>query len=422
MAELDPTITGLESAVEELRRERDLQIKQLGNLVVEGFRSLARKHNLPHEPIGRHEATDPISTQESPSPSEVDSKKQLLIRLHSTLLPSLLSQFTSLHQAFSPMIIWRDTPTQLRITGETLIQIDHTLDEITSVVDSICPTRPPTPNQTDDHDLYELKNYRLHGLDHWIKGQLWGNLGHFIFHSGVHLMETGLSTLEPEPDRGARPSGWGRVWGCIIPCQDSIEMSMNWLKGSEWDSILINWRSSRDAINHLLERHVDRIHGRPSFFSGGPALSEPKKLLGQSFITIIKLTRLFFNKMSTRGINHKPLPLFTNMCSNDLRILSNLGDGLRWNIETIISIVIGPLPPDQFLINQCIRVIDIISAQFQSSAILILSYILPLIPVSSYSFPVHDYFRDWFFNWQTQIQLATQNCIQVAHSLLDQPV
>ncbi|KAI9601447.1 hypothetical protein H4Q26_001265 [Puccinia striiformis f. sp. tritici PST-130] len=169
MAELDPTITGLESAVEELRRERDLQIKQLGNLVVEGFRSLARKHNLPHEPIGRHEATDPISTQESPSPSEVDSKKQLLIRLHSTLLPSLLSQFTSLHQAFSPMIIWRDTPTQLRITGETLIQIDHTLDEITSVVDSICPTRPPTPNQTDDHDLYELKNYRLHGLDHWIK-------------------------------------------------------------------------------------------------------------------------------------------------------------------------------------------------------------------------------------------------------------
>ncbi|KAI9601448.1 hypothetical protein H4Q26_001266 [Puccinia striiformis f. sp. tritici PST-130] len=146
-------------------------------------------------------------------------------------------------------------------------------------------------------------------------------------------------------------------------------MSMNWLKGSEWDSILINWRSSRDAINHLLERHVDRIHGRPSFFSGGPALSEPKKLLGQSFITIIKLTRLFFNK-----------------CLHNLKYL---GDGLRWNIETIISIVIGPLPPDQFLINH---------------------------------FPVHDYFRDWFFNWQTQIQLATQNCIQVAHSLLDQPV
>ncbi|POW18494.1 hypothetical protein PSHT_05756 [Puccinia striiformis] len=126
--------------------------------------------------------------------------------------------------------------------------------------------------------------------------------------------------------------------------------------------------------------------------------------------------------MSTRGINHKPLPLFTNMCSNDLRILSNLGDGLRWNIETIISIVIGPLPPDQFFINQFIRVTDIISAQFQSSAILIVSYILPLIPASSYSFPVHDYFRNWFFNWQTQIQLATQNCIQVANSLLDQPV
>ncbi|POW18496.1 hypothetical protein PSHT_05754 [Puccinia striiformis] len=67
------------------------------------------------------------------------------------------------------------------------------------------------------------------------------------------------------------------------------------------------------------------------------------------------------------------------------------------------------------------NLIEIISAQFQSSVILIVSHVLPLIPVFSYSFPVHDYFRNWFSNWQTQIQLATQNCMQVANSLLDQP-
>ncbi|KAA1085370.1 hypothetical protein PGT21_004878 [Puccinia graminis f. sp. tritici] len=126
----------------------------------------------------------------------------------------------------------------------------------------------------------------------------------------------------------------------------------------------------------------------------GLPMSQAAIQLAQSIFPIIKLAKLFFAKLSRKPVKGKPVPLFTEMSSQQLYSLHKSSEEYGESMmDLVFHLEEADLHPHTSL--SLIRDIQVLSTHFQSYVPLAALYIAPLSPdIDGVSAQI--YFKTWF--------------------------
>ncbi|POW04041.1 hypothetical protein PSTT_10696 [Puccinia striiformis] len=171
---------------------------------------------------------------------------------------------------------------------------------------------------------------------------------------------------------------------CILPATDWIQSTIDRLKASDFDMKYV-----RDPVIQLA------------------------KLV----IPIFKLSRIFFKKLSKRGLNNERLPVFTEMCSNQIECLvkcaAEVSDDL---LQLTVHLDFANRDRGVVTSLEFIELATTLKARFESPLLLVVLYIIPFIPDNE-SLNVQNYYRNWCLTWNNQMSLAIHNFECAAKSL-----
>ncbi|KAI9630037.1 hypothetical protein KEM48_012320 [Puccinia striiformis f. sp. tritici PST-130] len=395
--------------IRRLEKIQRKQHRQQADQAIEAFKSLISKYD-PYcdEHPGR------TSVQEALSAKQVKVKRVLINLLQSSLLPLLHQQFTTLSLSLPPFDFSEEPVSQLKYILQIHSELDNTLDQIVSVISAVCPDPLYASNRTDDQHLNEFKSYRLHGLKKKFHEMMTDEVCQ-IFHQAVQLIQQTKPSTETPVDQAYTDSLRGCLREETFRTCDSIDSIVNWLRGSELDIAQGPWKDELIEIDKILAELMALIN--PPIIAlqneNQPTTSklarQPVIHLAKLVIPLFKLSRLFFNKLSRRGMNRNRLPLYTKMCSSQIESLEvstvnvkcDLADMMR--VLKLADTAYGAASSQDF-----IDVAENLDSRFESTLLLVSLYFLPLIP-DSLSFSDHDHFKIWFVDWNTQFTLATNN-------------
>ncbi|OAV85875.1 hypothetical protein PTTG_30217, partial [Puccinia triticina 1-1 BBBD Race 1] len=209
------------------------------------------------------------------------SKRDIYAHLHSILLPHLKQQF----QSFS-------------------LALDN------------------RPTQTTDRHFQEFKCYRLHGMARAI-----GKLEIMVsvyFLSSRSLIE-GLKLQ--------KTVRWHYIRSSAVLLNESIDETIKWMEGSEFDFIREFW--PHDEMRSSLTNYYFHLSSPDS----ERPMSRPAEQLFRSVIPIMRLSKLFFDKLAREGMKKKLVPLFTEMSSGQLEFLDQAARFMRYGCEWLVKIL-----------------------------------------------------------------------------------
>ncbi|KNE94553.1 hypothetical protein PSTG_12104 [Puccinia striiformis f. sp. tritici PST-78] len=313
------------------------------------------------------------------------------------------------------------------------VKIDHTLSQITEFVAVICPRPPGVPAQTDDNHLEDSKESCSQGL--LVK---------------IINLNQDICTLFDDSSqliKGINYRGWvTRYTGWI---KKSIKAMIGWLKRSEFHHIQHQWEVEVDRMDGILAKLTKLINPtitKPVEEEGEEKkkytkdtveeeedqfelkdLSEPAIKLAHSAMPIIKLSRLFFKKLSRIGNYKFSVEKFTEMSSNQLWRLERSAADISHSIIKLTKEIIqvdvndqahgNPLFPPASALTQTVEDLHPI---FDSSILMIIHYVVPLIdtsPQDHHSLSQSDIdLKTWLVDWNNLILTATQNLIHALHT------
>jgi hypothetical protein len=289
--------------------------------------------------------------------------------------------------------------------------LDSTLDQIVRTIDDLIPGKVPEPSQANDHHYGALKFYRLYGLDQSIREELRIQLLIFYSDSSKIIKEVLQLTTKKRPR-------YSHVFSSAL--EKSIDSAIKWIMRSDLNLIRDAWKVGIQTIDMEWDELLNLSRPRP-IGGGGQRRSQPAIQLTQSTIPILKLSKLFFQKLS-RELKKRYLPLFTEMSSKQLEVLDKSAE----TIHDAISDLLCPLDeahesPRADTTRRLIQAIEQISSRFQGYVLLVVLYVIPLFP------DLHDvssriYFSNWFITWNILLFSATDNAIKAArHFERDHP-
>ncbi|WAR52098.1 hypothetical protein PtB15_1B537 [Puccinia triticina] len=296
----------------ELEHER---IWVQGDLVIQGFRRLIRKYVRPsgqgHDLTTIEDALSTLSIDDSNL-----GKETRLNQLESRLLPTLNSQITDLSESLKPLGLLEELEPKLRIVSQIQVELERNVDEIISFISLVCPEPLSTPNRFDDQLSRQFKSYRLHSLKEKF-GQTTQNII-LVFREGYKLLEK----LKSSPEEVRRLS-YEEFPGAGLVKQTTytIDWAIECIKGTELDVAQHNWMADFDDIDQMqteLRMLID-----PHVYENKRKLRRQKVIhLARLLIGLIKILKLFFTKLSKRGMRMQRLPSFTEMCSEQIESLA----------------------------------------------------------------------------------------------------
>ncbi|KAA1127108.1 hypothetical protein PGTUg99_022446 [Puccinia graminis f. sp. tritici] len=385
-----------------------------GDLVIERFQSLTNKYQSP-----RNEDSSPRgrAMQEDSTIDHVNMKKDLLTKLRSNLLPELGRQITDLVSPLDPTCLKEDPGLQLEIILAVQSELEGTLSQIQSAILTLC-SEPLTSESIRNNDQHrkELKSFRATGLHYRITEELLPDVMYIFDESEELILQMKLSAKR-DPQQPNIAYTRSQIIEYESFSLEGIRSSILWLEGSEFDLVQYHWPKETRGIDKQLEALLNLINGTAHLKEGsrmfGP-LSDPAVRLSKSLLPIIKLSRLFLDKLSNRGMNRKRLPLHTEMRSDQLATLYELAGRVGCEISDVLRVLrTVDRPGDHFVRPACTPITTALEGHFESALLLIPLYFLPLVPDTD-GFPIQTHFKAWFVTWYTQFSLAIQNFIDAA--------
>ncbi|KNF04157.1 hypothetical protein PSTG_02508 [Puccinia striiformis f. sp. tritici PST-78] len=201
---------------------------------------------------------------------------------------------------------------------------------------------------------------------------------------------------------------------------EMIERAINWLKGSELDNIQVTWTNQRPEIEDVLKKYLSFCNQRSGSHNQRQLkpFAERMLKLAKLVIPIIKLYRLFVNKLSEREMNRKQLPKFTTMRTHQLSTIEQLPEDVNNILLELLGVLRDSNPTEEQSTYQILsRTIQSLDNKFKDPLLLILLYFLPILPDTD-GFPTQQYFNEWFAMWKTLFTIAI-NFNTVAGVVLD---
>ncbi|WAR63422.1 hypothetical protein PtB15_17B21 [Puccinia triticina] len=305
-----------------------------GDLVVQGFRRLHSKYSL------RPNESPAESLQESLSSLSLDNEAEfkpvLLDQLQFHLLPLLLRQITSLAQSLNRFSLINDPGPTLQLILEIQAELEPTIDHIQSNITTIFPGSISSPHRADDNHLGVFKSYRLGYLKCLFnQSGLLFNLRIISLRGYELIQEIKLSSEKPEDKSGDDPPPPDELGNYLQRTLHLINSAIMYVKGSELDIAQEFWRLQLRPMQSVIEEMAAMANpqsnstndGQRPMMMGKQLDHEPAIHLARLLIPIIKLCKIFFVKISKRGMNSKRLPVFTKMSSEQIQSLADsMGD------------------------------------------------------------------------------------------------
>ncbi|POW15891.1 hypothetical protein PSTT_01841 [Puccinia striiformis] len=356
-----------------------------GDLVLAAYRIMASKCSPSND-----ERPLPTYNQRCIPIDQLRLRRDPLTQLESSLLPLLGNHLTRIQVLVEPHNLLKNPRSQLKLILDHQLELDQTLDQIISALHTICPTRTSDflPTEENDGHFEEYKVFRFDGLDHYIKREL---------------------------------------------LEDAIESTKQWFNGSEFDNVQAHWWYQLEDIDEVLEKFSILIDppdsmeenevGDEPVDNQSQSHSEGAIRLAKLVLPIIKLSRLFFKKLSRRGMNMKKFPLFTEMRSVQLRYLDDSAGQILIHLTQLYEILESVNIPFEVDTSgpDIIQIAEQIETDFQSFLYLILLHFLPQIP-DNCRFTTQNYYAIWFVTWNTQLTSAISHLTVAAKSLRDDPL
>ncbi|KAI7938247.1 hypothetical protein MJO28_015167 [Puccinia striiformis f. sp. tritici] len=313
-----------------------------GDLAIKGFQRLIEKYD---QPI--NQGQDPMTFEGhfatlSIKETSASAKERVLDDLQSNLLPALQRHLSNLSYSFKPSGLLKEFGSKIKQVLGIQLEIERTIDRIEShKIDLACHERniPIIPNRVDDQHLKRLKSYRLYSLkENFIE---MSSHIRFIFREASMLL--GALKLDPHLPHISHTNFTGDY--LVDQAYELIDCTVECIKGSELNLAQTYWKSDLNGINdRLLEYQIlvdSHTHYSPENHEEPreKLLRKPVIQLAKVAIPLIKFSRLFFSKLSIRGVNVKRLASFTEMNSAEIKLLAQapgLIFGLLFRLQRIL--------------------------------------------------------------------------------------
>ncbi|PLW16103.1 hypothetical protein PCANC_17484 [Puccinia coronata f. sp. avenae] len=130
-------------------------------------------------------------------------------------------------------------------------------------------------------------------------------------------------------------------------------------------------------------------------------------IVAQSLLPIIKLSRLFFNKLSTYG--KQSLPFFTEMHSDQLKPIQNLPCRVLSALRKFLKHLGLASSPERIFPRLLLaKTTKLLKASCEPSLVIISHHFILLAP-DAYSSAGQNSFKNWYVTWYNHFNLAMQN-------------
>ncbi|KAI7956801.1 hypothetical protein MJO28_003896 [Puccinia striiformis f. sp. tritici] len=328
---------------------------------------------------------------------EAGLKEVILDRLQSTL-PVLKSQFGALSQLLNPSCLLQQTEAKIERVMQLQVELERTIDHINSDIALVCAKSAYKARQSNDQDLGRIKIYRLDCLKaNFLKVS--EKIGRFFLLAN-DLLKSINEDLSPDKSKLRTPA----------------------------PGVLAGHRDTHEQADHLIDSTIETIMNstnpgtrsdlaQSDYMPSGKFAQEPTVCLAELMIPIMKLSRLFFKKISIRGVNTKRLPLSTKMCTNEiLSVAKSLGEMVSDLLSMTYLLHAFDVPGRAPNYNSFIAVTERLNSRFEASVRVALLHLVPSIPDTDGS-PLQNYYRSWIVNWNTQRLFAVDNLSRYARSV-----
>ncbi|KAH9462999.1 hypothetical protein Pst134EA_015088 [Puccinia striiformis f. sp. tritici] len=361
----------------------------------------------------------PISEDHSPtnraeqhastySTNEAGAKETALNRLQRTL-PAWKRQLAAYSRLLDPPESQEEAETNL----EAVLHAAAELQATTQYLAVDITTVQSEPTRSDDHHLKHLKSYRLHKIHSMLTAACDLIRGSYLKGNEIFgYLEIGLLPEESER-RGTQQMALKEaalVIGLAIEC----------IKESDWHLALKYWKSDSKYITRLLEKlvHYVRPHNdalaEEDEYSAERFYREPVIHLAQLMMPIMKLARLFLNKVTLLGMNTKRLPLYTEMSSDRIKSIVESHGHVSISISQTISLLqVADVSPGAETYYQLIETAKELHNRSEAPWL----HLVPSITDTN-EYPTRKDIKSWIISWNTQRKLAINNFICYARSLI----
>ncbi|OAV94355.1 hypothetical protein PTTG_26999 [Puccinia triticina 1-1 BBBD Race 1] len=257
---------------------------------------------------------------------------------------TLSDQITSLSLALDLFGLQNEPKTKLIRVLQIQAELDYSLDQIMHLIVILCPEPTSLPNRSNDHYLKAFKTYRLERLKMNFEERLTRRM--------CDLFEAADELIEQMELSSAPPciSSWGisshakRLQGFVGQVSDAIKMMTDCFRASELAIVQHFWRSDRLSIESHLQSLIENLNTptdsttvedqspRPAKFAGEPLIQ-----LARLAIPIFKLSRIFFAKLSKRGLAQERLPISTEISSDQIDTLARSASHVAKDVYKILT-------------------------------------------------------------------------------------
>ncbi|OAV95746.1 hypothetical protein PTTG_26571 [Puccinia triticina 1-1 BBBD Race 1] len=197
-----------------------------------------------------------------------------------------------------------------------------------------------------------------------------------------------------------------RITDLATSALERMENPTKWFIATEFELVQYRWPRGIVKIDELLEKVSAVIDPTKEDRAMSKPQNDPLVPWEHLFIPILKLSRLFFKKLSNLGMNMNTLAPFTEMRSDQLEYLVELAERVAQKIKYFYAVVVpsdnDTGSPDSQEIISAARDLE---EHFQPAVLCILLYFLPLIPDTDH-LPVQSHLRAWFITWSTHFHWA----------------
>ncbi|KAI9607678.1 hypothetical protein KEM48_003588 [Puccinia striiformis f. sp. tritici PST-130] len=344
------------------------------DLVIQKFEYLISKWDEDdEEPLQTSPRNHPMSAE------LIQSKKALFQRLCKSLLPLLHTKIEHLKQSLDPTELRKAPESQLKLV------LDIQSEEICQ---GAC-----SPTQSDDSDLKELKSYRLYVLKSSIKANLMPLIcdGFDKYVGLIQQLNLSTETFQGEPD--------------ISAAQKQVDAYTSYV----YEEIDLTISLPRDFLGLIKEREKQPVVC-PNYNPNGPSIP----VLIQ-FIPIVKLSRLFFNKLSCPPLDEGIFLRFSDLPSSQMEALGEMPHKfLRLLADVCALLKHSSVGRADITVRRLNVLVESLDSSFDR-CFNVADYFINQIPDTLGS-SIQNYLKTWFANWYTSFNLAISNLMKAVES------
>ncbi|OAV90779.1 hypothetical protein, variant [Puccinia triticina 1-1 BBBD Race 1] len=369
------------------------------DLVTNEFERLKSKYY--HPP--RLGMPDETNINQAPSDISTDRKvpEGLANELQFILLPRLLEQICTLSSTLELPALLNEPESNLSLVLQLQADLECSLDRIQYLGATLWSITRSLRNRTNDHHLKGLKSFRLSRVKQSLPIMA-DDMYHLFDVANQLIQQTELSSVP-----------------CMAVCDSySLEERLHW-------AVYFPWQLTRNIIERNMEFIIHRLNYPTYATKGENQLQRPVEFgddtviqLNKLMLPIMKLCVIFLGKFSSRGLAKERLPIFMEICSDQIEILGASADPMIPGLRRLLrKLRTADGPGGGVTSDDLTSLAKSLKSCLESPLPLIHMYFIPLIP----DLNVQKHYTHWCETWNNLIALAIHNFTRVAESFVAIP-